>query len=199
MYSTMVDDLQSGTTTGDRYDPVSMAFHWATLLLLVAMFWSAWAREGVQDAEQAALLLDWHRSLGIGLWFVTLLRLAWKAGYASAPPLPKTVGRAQALLARGTQVLLYALLIVQPVTGFLQSIWRGKPFALMMGQFPAVAARDKALTHLFHDIHETSATVLLALIALHALAGLFHGLVRRDGVLRSMLPGGVRKNRHGRE
>jgi cytochrome b561 len=50
-------------------------------------------------------------------------------------------------------------------------------------------ARDKDLAHLFHDLHEMSATVLLALIALHTTAALFHGFVLRDGVLRAMLPG----------
>lgn len=199
MHFTTGDELQAGPTIRDLYDPVSMAFHWATLLLITAMFGSAWAREGAQDAERAALLLDWHRSLGVGLWFITLLRLVWKAGYAAVPLLPETMSRAQAVLARGNQALLYTLLIVQPVTGFLQSIWRGKTFALMLGQFPAIVARDKALTHLFHNIHETSATVLLALIALHVLAGLFHGLVRRDGVLRSMWPAASRKNCRDRE
>ena len=53
---------------------------------------------------------------------------------------------------------------------------------------PAVMERNKDFTHLFHDVHETSATVLLVLIGLHTLAALFHALVRRDGVLRTMTP-----------
>jgi cytochrome b561 len=49
-------------------------------------------------------------------------------------------------------------------------------------------ARSKEMTQLFHDIHETTATALLVLVGLHVCAALFHGIVLRDGVLRSMLP-----------
>ncbi|MFA6606831.1 MAG: cytochrome b/b6 domain-containing protein, partial [Sphingomonas sp.] len=61
---------------------------------------------------------------------------------------------------------------------------------------PVVMERDKALTRLFHDLHENVAWVLLGLIALHVLAALFHRIVVKDEVLQSMLPwstGTVRK------
>jgi superoxide oxidase len=187
-YSTLIDDLQADGATVDRYDPLSIALHWATLFLIAAIFWSAWAREGAQDGDSAALLLTLHRSLGMLVWLMTLLRLAWKAGFAHRPPLPKTMGPMQRAIAQTMQTLLYGLLFLMPLTGFLQSILRGKPFPLLVGEVPVLIAKDKTAVHLFHEIHETGATVLLVLIGLHALAGLFHGLVRRDGVLEGMLP-----------
>lgn len=172
-----------------RHDAVSMALHWLTLLLLVALFGTIWAREQASDGDTAALLLTLHRSAGALIWVLTLGRLLWKATAARGPALPRRMPRAQRWPARANEYALYLLLVTQPVTGFIQSISRGKDFPLFGASVPAVMARDKGMTHLFHDIHETSATVLLVLVGLHACAALFHGIVLRDGVLSSMLPG----------
>jgi cytochrome b561 len=94
----------------------------------------------------------------------------------------------QRRIARANEAVLYLVLIAQPVTGILQTVARGKAFDLAGATVPRLMARDKALMHLFHDIHETTATVLLVLIGLHVGAALFHGIVLRDGVLSTMLP-----------
>ncbi|MES2056485.1 MAG: cytochrome b [Pseudomonadota bacterium] len=171
-----------------RHDAVSMTLHWLTLLLLIVLFWTAWAREEVSDGDTAALLLTVHRSTGVLIWAVTLFRLAWKTTAARTPALPSGMPRAQRWAARASEVALYLILVAQPITGFVQSIARGKPLPLLGLSVPAVMARDEALTHLFHDIHETTATVLLVLVGLHACAALLHGIVLRDGVFSSMLP-----------
>ncbi len=176
------------TLSQTRYDRLSMALHWLTLLLLIVMFATMWARENASHGDSAAMLLTVHRSTGVVVWLLTLVRLSWKTTAGRSPALPFDLSTLQRLAARVTQYALYALLVLQPITGFLQSIARGKPFALLGLTMPPVMDRDKDVTHLFHDIHETSATILLVVIGLHALAALFHGIVRRDGVLRSMLP-----------
>jgi cytochrome b561 len=171
-----------------RYDGVSIGLHWLTLLLIILLFGTAWVREQASDGDSAALLLRLHRSIGLLIWLVTLGRLAWKFGAARMPRLPGSMPRVQRWTARANEAALYALLIVQPMTGVLQSIARGKGVVLIVGLLPVVMARDKALTHLAHGIHETGATLFLGLIALHTLAALAHGLVLRDGVLHTMLP-----------
>ena len=187
----------------DRFDHVSMTFHWATLLLIAAVFATAWARQSASDGDSAEALLTLHRSIGGALWIGTLARLIWKQSKGHSPHLPHTLSRIQRFMARSTQYALYILLLLQPATGFAQSIARGKPFELLGGMIPAMMARDKLLVHLAHDVHETTAWVLLGLIGLHALAALAHHFILRDGVLRSMLPPsayhGLRKIFRGRE
>jgi cytochrome b561 len=184
---------EDGTARADRFDGVSMAIHWATLLLIVGVFTTAWLRGSASDGETAAALLNAHRSFGGALWLLTLVRLLWKAGMARTPALPATVGRRQHLLARANEAALYALLLLQPLTGFLQSIARGKPFALLGADVPVLMAKDKAFGHIVHEIHERGAWALLILIGLHALAALAHHFLMRDNVLRAMLPAIAKK------
>jgi cytochrome b561 len=171
-----------------RFDSTTIWIHWTTLLLIVVMFGTAFARGSASDGDTAAFLLTVHRSTGVLLWLVTLGRVVWKYSAGHAPALPFGTPVIQRLAARITEYGLLALLILQPITGFLQSIARGKPFALFGASFPSVMARHRDLTHLFAAIHEKGALILLALIAVHTLAALLHHFFLRDDVLRTMLP-----------
>jgi cytochrome b561 len=185
-----VDALWSEASVerGHRYDRLSMTFHWATLGLLIVLFASGWILQLVNDDITAEMLLLTHRSTGILVLTITLARLVWKATAANAPHLLAGLPLLQRLLARASQYTLYLLLAVQPVTGLIQSIARGEPFALFGLTVPALMARNERLADLFDSIHMKASFVLLAVIGLHTCAALFHGIVRRDGVLSSMLP-----------
>jgi cytochrome b561 len=124
---------------------------------------------------------------------VVAARLIWRSRWACAPRLPQSLPLAQKVTARAVEAVLYGLLLLQPLTGLGHSLTRGKPFQLFWVQVPALMERDKPLSMLLHDVHAATAKALLALIALHVAAALFHGLVRRDGVLASMWP---RRLRH---
>lgn len=179
--------VQPLAATPSRFDRVSIALHWSTVVLIAALFASAWSIGLAKDAADAAMRLTIHRSLGVTLWAVALVRLGWRLGFAVRPPLPNVPGP-QRLAATLTEAGLYLILLVQPLSGLAQSLTRGRPFQIFVFQAPTLMARDKALTRLFHELHERTAWVLLGLIALHVFAALFHRLVLKDRVLQSMWP-----------
>ena len=171
-----------------RFDAVMIAAHWTTLALIVGMFATAWLYGQATDNEQANRLLTWHRSLGVTVWAVTLGRVVWRVGFAAIPALPAEMPRIQKWAAKANEYAIYALLLIQPLTGLAQSFTRGRAFSLFGLAVPVVMAKDKPLTAVFHAVHELSAWALLGLIGVHALAALFHRFVLRDHVLQSMLP-----------
>src|SRR6516225_755933 len=83
---------------------------------------------------------------------------------------------------------LYALLLGQPVTGVLTTLFGGRPFALYLWQFPPLLLQDETLRAALHFSHELGAWALAALAVGHAAAGLFHHFVLRDDVLECMAP-----------
>ena len=171
-----------------RFDVVTIALHWTTVALIVGMFATGLSMGLAADHEQEEALLYLHRSLGVLTWITAFGRLAWRLSFAFLPSFPSAMPKVQQRLARLSEYGLYALLLVQPLTGLSQSLTRGRPFPLLAWETPAVMARDKGLTHLFHNVHEISAWVLLGLIGLHVLAALFHRFFVKDEVFQSMAP-----------
>ena len=85
--------------------------------------------------------------------------------------------------------LLYALMLLMPLSGWAMLSAAGYPVTLLEGlQLPPIMPRDAALFATLRSAHHWLALLLFATFLLHLAAALFHGLVRRDGVLASMAP-----------
>lgn len=159
------------------------------MLLIVLQFTSAWLRESVDhNTSFAATILTTHRTSGVLIWIVSLVRLVWRHNFAYLPPFPESMPKLQQTFAKANEYSLYALLLIQPITGLGRSLFRGAPFELFIWEVPALFAQDDAIRHKLAEAHEFGANALLALIGLHAGAALFHRLILRDDVLQRMLP-----------
>lgn len=185
-------DAPSSISSGARFDTPTIWMHWLTLVLICILFGTAWLSDPETNFAQAAVLLLVHRSAGVLIWGMTVFRLVWRWSKGHRPALPDDMGHVQRFAARANEVALYALLALQPLTGLAQSLFPGKPFALFFGMVPALVARDRSLTHFTRDVHEYGAWALLALIGVHAVAAMYHHFVKRDHIVKSMLPWRVR-------
>jgi cytochrome b561 len=133
-----------------------------------------------------------HRSLGLTVLALTIGRLAWRSR-ARIPPLPGDLHPLQKAAARGTEALLYLLLLMQPLLGLLQTGARGQAVDLyFLVRLPAVIGTDRPLARQLHDLHALTANALLILIGMHSAAALFHHFIRGDDVLNAMLPARLR-------
>jgi cytochrome b561 len=171
-----------------RFDLATIAFHWTTLVLVLALFAIGWTLDDFEGQPVGALLLMVHRSLGVSVWTLTVARLAWRRSGAHLPPFPPSMPLLQQWAAKANEYGLYTLLILQPMTGFASTIARGRPFPLFGAEVPALMPRQHELAALLLDIHSWGAFALAGLVGVHATAGLVHGLVLRDGVLAAMFP-----------
>jgi cytochrome b561 len=172
------------------FDRLTINLHWATGLLVLALFASAWlhALAEVRQSDFTPVLLQIHRSFGVTIWVVTALRLAWRLTNASLPPFPTQMTKLHRATVKSSEYGLYALLLSQPATGLLTTLFGGRPFALFLWQFPPLVPRDEMLRAAFHLSHELGAWALAVLAVSHAAAALFHHFVLRDDVLECMAP-----------
>ena len=183
------EEAKTTPPASGRFDRTSIILHWFTVLLIAVQFSSAWLHEMVDhNSSFAATLLDMHRNSGLLIWTVSMARLVWRHNYAYLPPFPEGMPRLQQTIAKANEYGLYALLLVQPITGLGRVLLRGAPFDLFIWEVPALFEPNDAIRHLFEKAHEFGANALFALIGLHAGAALFHRLILRDGVLQRMLP-----------
>jgi cytochrome b561 len=162
-------------------------YHWLSLALVIAQFSSAWLIDLVTK-DQGAILLAFHRSAGIVIWFVMAGRFVWRTQFAYLPPFPDSMPKLQQRLAKLNEYGLYALLLFQPVTGVADALFLGRSFQLFLWQVPAILPRDKAMADLLFEMHHIGAYALLLLIDVHTLAALFHRFILRDQVVERMLP-----------
>src|SRR5207245_2019881 len=83
------DTAEDGRTAlpPSRFDRITIAMHWLSLLLIAVLFATAWSRALAEDAATAGALLSLHRAAGILLWLLTAARLAWRFTAGARPQL----------------------------------------------------------------------------------------------------------------
>jgi cytochrome b561 len=150
-----------------------------------------------RQSDLTQVLLQIHRSFGLTIWVVTVLRLAWRLTNATLPPFPAHMTMLHRATVKLCEYGLYALLLGQPATGLLTTIFSGRPFSMFLWVVSPIMPRDDILRGAFHLAHEVGAWTLAALVLSHAAAALFHHFVLRDDVLECMAPAARRRGPSG--
>jgi YVTN family beta-propeller protein len=171
----------------EKYGAVAMALHWAIAALALAQITLGWWMNGIPKNPPGvrASWFNLHKSIGLTLLALMLARLAWRL-WNRPPPLP-AMPRWQALTARANHWALYALLIAQPIVGYLGSSFTKYPIKYFGVTLPSWGWDSPALKDLCSAVHLALAIAITALVALHVAAALKH-LFERDGVFNRMWP-----------
>lgn len=168
-----------------HFAPLLRILHWAMALLILAMLFIGVFMVSTTGPAYV-VLLHLHRPLGIAILVLAGVRLAVRLA-TGAPPLPADLPPPQKAAAKGSHVLLYAAMIGMPLIGWAMLSAGGYPIVLGDGiTLPPILPHDLALHAGLRLLHTVGALAFFALILLHLAAALMHGLIRRDGVLRSM-------------
>jgi len=168
------------------YDRVARLLHWLLAALLIAQLaFGWWLDEVPRNTPARGYFINLHKSVGVVLGLLVLARLGWRLGH-KPPAWPSTLPAWQRQASSITHRLLYGLMLIVPISGYLASNFskHGINFFNSIKLAPwDVDNRD--IYALFNQTHKLSVALLAGLIAIHAGAALWHGL-RRDGVLSRM-------------
>lgn len=174
------------------FDSLIKTAHWLTLVLIVAVFATATLIDQVPNAWKLTFI-QLHRSFGLTIWLVTAMRLIWRQ-FSDFPDWPANMSKAMRGAARAVEYLLYGLLLLQPVLGLLHSnAHGGRINFFFLFRLPPLIGQDHDLAEQLVVAHGIVANMLLAVIAVHASAALFHHFIRRDETLNRMLPRTARR------
>ena len=178
------------------YTKVAITFHWITLLAIVIQFVLGYFLDDKSFTPfQTFQLFQLHKSFGITILFLFVLRLVWRL-FNPPPALPETLTNPEKKIAQATHWLLYALLFTLPITGWI--IISSSPLNIptyLFGflywphiPFLSTLSFKKELSETMGDIHSALATIFLIVIALHSLAALRHHFLLGDDILKRMIP-----------
>ena len=130
-----------------------------------------------------------HKGLGVWILFLSLVWIGHYVWQLTPEALP-TQPRPEYRIAKLVHKILLLLCVVMPLSGWVMvSAWGSKPVSIAPGlTIPMIVGKDPAFAHAMQGVHITLAWVLIGVIALHAIGAFFHHLIRRDPILKRMIP-----------
>jgi cytochrome b561 len=177
----------SSSAAAATYGGVAKTLHWLTALLLLCGFSIAFYMVDLKVSPTKLQLFSYHKWIGVSVFTLVVLRALWRARHPPPPlpPMPAWEARAAEI----THRLLYLMLLVVPISGWLMSSAKGFQtvwFGVL--PLPDLLHKDKALGAALEDVHFALNMILLTLIGLHVAAALKHYFIDHDRVLQRMLP-----------
>ncbi len=168
----------------ERYRPGAIVFHWIMFGLVVVvgilgLLHDSWPK------QTQAFWINVHALIGILLWLVLLARFGYRLRHAP-PALPAGTGAFSRRFSSPVHLVLYALLFIIPILGFVTFVYHGRVFDFGAFELNFGIKKNRAIFGPTEDIHGYLAYALFALAGLHALAALWHRYILRDAVLARM-------------
>ncbi len=174
------------------YAPMARTFHWVTVGLValmypVGLYMTYRGNELNIWDDTTNALYSAHKMTGFLVLMLVIARLVYRL-QNGAPPDEPTIEPWQRFASHITHWSLYGLLIAVPVMGWISVSLYGARDIFGLFSLPALWTVNQEASKTAFLIHNILGKVMLTLIAVHIAAALFHHFIRKDGVLRRMLP-----------
>lgn len=177
-----------------QWGSLAKFFHWAVVLLILVQGVLGLVMVELPKRPSAIAYYSFHKSLGLTILTLAVLRLAWRL--FDARPREVDMPRWQALGARLGHALLYVLLFAVPLSGWLFDSASSLRPLYWFGLFKVpslTGGKDDAIKEFAEGAHESLFWLLVLVAAGHAAAALVHHFHNRDETLRRMLPRRARR------
>jgi cytochrome b561 len=169
---------------------VSRWFHWILGITIIGMLAYGWWMNHIPARADRFFYRSIHADIGYVVLLLMVLRLVWR-GINPTPGLPADTPRWQRIAAHVSHWALYLVTILVTMLGWAHSGAHKPDYSSWFGLFhvPQITSPDKAMADAFEERHIFMAYVLLALIAIHLAAALWHHFIKRDRVTARMIDG----------
>jgi cytochrome b561 len=176
--------------TTRSWGSVSKLLHWLVVLLIINQWVIAERADSLPIGIAKLQALAWHKSFGITILMLAVVRLAWR-WVNPVPDLTADTRPWERVLAKLSHFLLYALIFAMPLSGWLMSSAKNFPVSwFRLFQLPDLVAPDERTYQLMRDLHHLLFDLLVVVAAVHVAGALKHHFIDRNDVLKRMLPFG---------
>jgi cytochrome b561 len=170
----------------DTYDRGARLLHWAVALLVLATVPVGITMYAIAPGKSQDALYVVHKSLGLTIFALMLVRLAWRLA-RGAPAPSAALSPLEVRASQAVHWLLYALLLLMPVTGYVMETAGGFSVTFFdLFAVPRLVAKNKALSDHAETAHLMLQWAIYLVVAMHVGAALHHRFVRRNDVLARM-------------
>jgi len=174
--------------TSQQWGLVSLALHWGIALLLLLVIALGLVGQELPLSGDKIKIFVYHKSVGILLLALVLLRIYWKLSQAQPQKAAGITAQQHKMAGIGHRVL-YGLMLALPVSGWLLNSAAGFPFKWMdLFVFPNIPGVGESLKDVFVQVHLYLFYGLITVLAGHIGIALLHHFKLKDEVLTRMLP-----------
>lgn len=172
----------------DQYTRTAIILHWAVALLIFTAFPLGLYMHDLPLSPTKLRLYSWHKWIGVSIFLLAVLRVMWRTTHRP-PALIEAMPRWEKLAAQTVHYLLYVLILIIPLSGWLMSSAKGVP-TVWFGELPLpdLVARNKELGDLLMEVHESLNFTMLGLVLAHIGGALKHHFIGHDSTLARMIP-----------
>jgi cytochrome b561 len=167
-----------------RYSRTAVVLHWLLAVLITLTTVIGWRMMLTEHQLGSERLFDLHKSIGLIIAAFVIARVVWRLSHRPEPPPggPSWSTRLAAI----THVLLYLLMVLLPITGYLGASYSKAGVRWFGLATPHWARPDHDLAEQYFTVHGVLLWSLVALLALHVLGALRHLLLDKDQVFQRM-------------
>lgn len=178
-----------------EYGLLSKLLHWGMAAIIITLigvgiYMADLPRDTEEQKQYAFQFYNLHKSFGVLALFLIVVRLVW-VRLSPPPALPAVFNAKELRVVKGLQSLLYLLMVLLPVSGYLMSNAGGYPINFFgLGQLPALIGKSEGFGEVVHEMHEVMGFAMLLLILMHMAGALKHRLRDKGGesdILKRML------------
>ena len=171
-----------------RYTRTAKALHWLMTVLIFGLLALGFYMHDLPLSPDKLKLYSWHKWAGVTVFLLVWFRLFWRLGHVP-PALPGHMSQPMRFAAHAGHALLYGLMIVIPLSGWLMSSAKGFQtvwFGVL--PIPDLLDKNKETSDLLAQVHQALNLLLVAVLAGHIGAALKHHFIDQDDILTRMLP-----------
>lgn len=172
------------SNTLTEYGTISKIFHWFSAAVLIIQIPLGFYLVDMDFSEKRLTIESIHVTLGLSIFYLTLLRLIYKT-FNPTPPLQNNIFFGQKIIAKINHIFLYIAILTITISGALKKLYNGEELDIFF--FNLEIQDNFDLAEIFYEIHILSNYTLIALISLHISAVLIHKVLFKENLLKKIL------------
>ncbi|MFP3921966.1 MAG: cytochrome b [Dichotomicrobium sp.] len=179
--------MATATAVDRDYSLPAKLLHWVIAACVIFIIPAGIVMVNLESGPLQDQLFNLHRSFGALVLALMAVRVGYRLTFG-APPASGVLTPAQYVISRIVHTGLYVLLIAQPIIGWVGTSAYPAPISFFgLFDLPALVGKNRELSETLLSIHGYLGFLIAAVVILHIAAALYHGIVRRDGVLSRMI------------
>jgi cytochrome b561 len=174
--------------TSENFGTVAKAFHWIMASVIIGLLAMGFMMAEMAPSPTKFKLYALHKSAGLTVFCLVILRLIWRLTHV-VPRIPDSLGSVHRFLIKTSPFVLYSLMILMPISGFIMSDAGGHPVTFFgLYTLPNLFTKNPDLSKTAQLIHHYTAWAFIGILVAHMGATFYHHFILKNTILQRMLP-----------